>query len=206
MSTKEQTTQQTTNAVTAAELPPPVPSLMAPEALAEQVRTLRGQMGEVTPLTPAQRAILRRQTRTTNQILQAQINLIGGQDLVEQAVGQAADEVRQMYDEANRWTAVEDELRTTLNGVAGANLIRHQRIALVAGRAYNISAQLARDPAHAVLVPQVLEIKRLKGFKRRKKAAKAPGTPQSPAPATPQSPASSTPVTGSSGTSGNQQP
>jgi hypothetical protein len=197
MSTKEETRQQTTNAVAAAELPLPTPSL-PPEAVAEHVRTLRGQIGEVTPLTPAQRAFLRRQTRTTNQILQAQINLIGGQDLVQQAVGQAADEVRQMYDEANRWTAVEDELRTTLNGVAGANLIRHQRIALVAGRAYNISAQLARDPAHAVLVPQVLEIKRLKGFKRRKKATKAPGTPQSPAPAKA--------VTEGGGTSGSQEP
>jgi len=42
--------------------------------------------------------------------------------------------VRQLFDEANRWTAVEDELRGMLNGVAGANLIRRQRVALVTRR------------------------------------------------------------------------
>jgi len=89
-----------------------------------------------------------------------------------------------MLDEANRWTAAEDEFRTMLSGIAGANLIRRQRIALIAGQAFTIGAQLARDPAHAVLVPHVQEIRRLKSFSRRKKA-QAPGTPPSPAPVTP---------------------
>ncbi len=79
-----------------------------------------------------------------------------------------------------------------LNGVAGANLIRRQRIALIAGQAFNIGTQLARDPANAVLVPHLQEVKRLKSVKRRKKAAQAPGTPPSPVPGTP-SPAPSTP-------------
>ncbi|HEX7680765.1 MAG TPA: hypothetical protein VF713_21700 [Thermoanaerobaculia bacterium] len=124
---------------------------------------------------------------------------------MEQAVGQPADVMRQLYDEANRWTAAEDELRSMLNGIAGANLIRRQHIALVAGRAYSIGTQLARDPAHAVLVPHVQEVKRLKSFNRRKKAAPAPGTPQSPAPGTPSSPAPVTPAPAATGTSGNQQ-
>ena len=188
-----ETRQQTTNAVAAADVPQPSPTL-TPEAVVEQLRVMRGQIGEVTPLTPAQRATLRNQARTTNPILQASINVIGALDIVEQAVGQPADEMRQLYDEANRWTAVEDEFRTMLNGIAGANLIRRQRIALVAGRAYSIGSQLARAPAHAVLVPHVQEIKRLKSFKRRKKAAKAPGSPQSPAPGTPASPAPGTQV------------
>jgi hypothetical protein len=178
------TKQETTNAVAAADVPQPAP-LLTPEAVVEQLRAMRGQIGEVTPLTPAQRATLRSQMRTTNPVLQASINVIGALDIVEQAVGQPADNVRQLYDEANRWTAAEDELRSMLNGIAGANLIRRQRVALVAGRAAAISTQLARDPAHAVLVPHVQEIKRLKSFTRRKKAAQAPGTPQSPAPGTP---------------------
>ncbi|HXH38801.1 MAG TPA: hypothetical protein VNN08_09260, partial [Thermoanaerobaculia bacterium] len=153
------------------------------------------QMGEVTPLTTAQRKSLRRRAGTSNPILQASINVIGALPNVAQAVGQPADDVRQMYDEANRWTAVEDELRTMLNGVSSANLIRRQRIALIAGQAYNIGSQLARDPANAVLVPHVQEIKRLKSFSRRKKAAQAPNTPASPTPGTP-------PPEGS-GTSGN---
>ena len=69
-----------------------------------------------------------------------------------------------------------------LNGVAGANLIRRERIALIAGQAFNIGTQLARDPANAVLVPHLEEVKRLKSIKRRKHAAPAPPTPASPAP------------------------
>jgi len=176
--------QETMNPSAAADLPQPAPTL-APEAVVDQLRATRAQIGEVAPLTPAQRKALRAHIRGSNTILQASINVIGALDLVAQAVGQPAEDVRQLHDEANRWTAVEDELRTMLNGVAGANLIRRQRIAIVAGRAYNIGAQLARDPANAVLVPHVLEIKRLKSFQRRKKAAPAPGSQPSPAPVTP---------------------
>ena len=76
---------------------------------------------------------------------------------------------------------MEDELRAMLNGVSGANLIRRQRIVLISAKAFTIGSQLARDPDNAVLVPHVLEIKRLKSFSRRKKAAQAPGSPTSPA-------------------------
>ena len=186
------TNQETANPVAVADLPQPAPTL-APGAVVDQLRATRAQIGEVAPLTPAQRKTLRQHIRTSNPILQASINVIGALDNVAQAIGQPADDVRLLCDEANRWTAVEDELRTMLNGVAGANLIRRQRIALVAGRAYNIGTQLARDPAHAVLVPLVQEIKRLKSFKRRKKAAPAPKSSQSQAPGT--SPATHGPVT-----------
>jgi len=53
--------------------------------------------------------------------------------------------VHQLCDEANRWTAVEDEPRTMRNGVSGTNLIRRQRIALITAQAY-ICSQIARDP------------------------------------------------------------
>ena len=178
------TKQETQNRSAAADLPQPAPTL-APEAVVEVLRATRAQIGEVAPLTAAQRRALRDRIRTSNPILQASINVIGALDNVSQAVGQPADGVHQLYDEANRWTAVEDELRGMLNGVAGANLIRRQRIALITAQAYTIGSQLARDPANAVLVPHVEEIKRLKSFARRKKAAQAPGTPQSPAPGTP---------------------
>jgi hypothetical protein len=174
--------QESTKTVAPAALPQEA-STVTPEAVLLQLRGV--QLGEVAPLTNAQRKTLRGQTRTANQVLQAQINVIGALDNVAQAVGQKPDDVRQMTDEANRWTAVEDELRTMLNGVAGANLIRRQRIALIAGQSYSIGAQLARDPANAVLVPHVQEIKRLKSFARRKKAAPAPKSSQSPAPVTP---------------------
>jgi hypothetical protein len=173
--------EQTTNPATAADIPQ-ADATLTPEAVLVQLRGV--QLGDVTPLTNAQRKTLRNQARTANPVLQASINVIGALDNIAQAVGQKPDDVRQMYDEANRWTAVEDELRAMLNGVAGANLLRRQRIALIAGQSYSIGSQLARDPAHAVLVPHVQEIKRLKSFKRRKKAAPAPGSQPPPAPVT----------------------
>jgi hypothetical protein len=75
-----------------------------------------------------------------------------------------------------------------LSGVKGANLVRRQRIALIAAHALIIGSPLARDPANAALVPHVEEIKRLKSFNRRKKVAQAPGSP-SPSPAASEIPA-----------------
>ena len=184
MSTNHETTNQATiNPAAAVEIPLPAPTL-TPEAVVDALRAMRLQIGEVTPLTAAQRTTLRNRARTTNPVLQASINVIGALDIVSQAVGQPAAVVRQLYDEANRWTAVEDELRATLSGVAGANLVRRQRIAIIATQASTIGAQLARDPAHAVLVPHVAEVKRLKSFKRRKKAGQTPVPSSSPVPGT----------------------
>jgi hypothetical protein len=183
------TNQEVSNTAAATDTPQPA-STLTPEAVVESLRAVRAQIGEVTPLTNAQRAALRSRTRTTNPILQASINVIGALQNVSQAVGQPADDVRQLVDEANRWTAVEDELRAMLNGVSGASLIRRQRIALIASQALTIGAQLARDPANAILVPHVQEIRRLKSTQHRKKAVPAPGTPVPPAPQGPAVPKS----------------
>jgi hypothetical protein len=160
---------------------PPTATMLEPEPVVDQLRAIRLQIAEVTPLTSAERNLLRRRAKTSNSVLQASINMISAHEQVSLAVAQPAESVRRLYDEANRWTAVEDELRTMLNGIAGANLVRRQRIALIAGQAYNIGAQLARDPANAVLRPQVEEIKRLKRVTRRKKAGDATQPPD-PAP------------------------
>jgi hypothetical protein len=191
MSTNHEAIQETNTPAGAVELPQPAPALQAGEVV-EQLRALRAQIGEVAPLTVAQRRTLRARTRTSTSVLQASINVIGALDNVSQAIGQPAADIRQLYDEVSHWTAVEDELRAMLNGVAGANLVRRHRVALVATQAYTIGTQLVRDPAHAALVPHVEEVKRLKSFKRRKKAGQAPTTPPSPASGTP-SPAPAAP-------------
>jgi hypothetical protein len=204
--TNEATTthEATTTQAAPADTPQPAPTTttLTPEAAVEALRTMRAELGvDVTPLTVAQRKTLRDKTRMSNPVLQASINVIGALDNIAQAIGQPASDVRQMCDDANRWSAVEDEVRSLLNGIASANLVRRQRIALIAAQAGSISKQLVRDPANAVLVPHVQELKRLKSFARRKKPAQAPGTPQPPAsgttqsssPGTPQSPVTGTP-------------
>jgi len=162
--------------------------MLDPETVVSQLRAMRSQIVEITPLNAAERETLRRRAKTTNSILQASINVIGAFDKVSQAVAQPADGVRRLYDEANRWTAVEDELRAMLNGIAGANLVRRQRIALVTNQAYRIGTELARDPANAMMLPHVQEIRRLKRLARRKKTADVPQSPPAQAPETPESP------------------
>src|SRR4051812_3130057 len=144
---------------------------LPPEDVVAQLRALRQQIAEVTPLTKEQHAALRAHAGLPNGVVQASINALGASDSVQQILGQPADGVRQLAEEANRWTAVEDELRAMLKGVAGANLIRRQRVGLVSVQAYVISQQLARDPQNASLLPHVQEIKRLRALGRRKKPA-----------------------------------
>jgi hypothetical protein len=161
---------------------------LTPEAVVEQIRALRSQIGNVTPLSKGQRDQLRQRTRKQPApIVDASISVIGTSATVAQAVGQPLGEVLQIQTDSVLWGHVADELRSFLKGVEGANLVRRERLAFIASQAYSFGSQLARNPDNADLVPQVEEIKRLKSFTRRKKAAQAPQTP-SPVPTTPPAP------------------
>ena len=156
---------------------------LTPEAVIEQLRTMRSQIDEVAPLSKEQRKLVKQRLRTQSKsIVEASINVIGVLENVSQAIGQPLDEVRQLQDDSLRWDAVAEEARAFLKGIEGANLNRRQRLALIGTQAYSIGTQLARDPAKAVLVPHVEEVKRLKGVARRRKTAPAAPTPQTPVP------------------------
>jgi hypothetical protein len=161
---------------------PNVPNVLTPEQIVEQLRALMAQVTPVVPLTAAQRQSLRAKTRVPQAVVEASINVIGAADSVSQALGVPVADVHQMVDEATRWMAVEGEFRAALNGIAGANLVRRQRIVLVTGQGYNIARQLTRDPEHAALVPHVDEVKRLRKLSNRKKTA---SSAPAPAPETP---------------------
>jgi hypothetical protein len=154
---------------------PDTPKLTA-EAVITQLRSMQSQIEGVSPLTQDQRRQLRMRVRQQpKSVVDASINVIGVLENLSQAIGQPLDEVRQLQDDTLRWEAVADEARAFLKGLEGANLVRRQRLALIAVQVYTIGSQLARDPAKAVLVPHLEEVKRLKVASRRKKAA--PGDP-----------------------------
>jgi hypothetical protein len=156
---------------------------LTPEAVIAQLRTMESQIDEVAPLSKEQRTLVKQRLRMqTKTVIEASINVIGVLDNVSQAIGQPLDEVRQLQDDSIRWEAVADQARAFLKGIEGANLNRRQRLALIATQAYAIGSQLAKDPAKAVLLPHVEEVKRLKGVSRRKKATQAPQTPAPPVP------------------------
>jgi hypothetical protein len=159
------------------------PAKLTAEAVIAQLRAIGSQIDDLAPLSKEQRAQLKKRLRRQPKtIVEASINVIGVLDNVSQAIGEPLDEVRQLQDDSLRWDAAVDEARAFLNGLEGAALIRRQRLGLLAMQAYTIGSQLARDPARAVLVPHVEEVKRRKGAARRRKTTQAPPTP---APATP---------------------
>ncbi len=156
----------------------PDPAKLAPEAVIAQLRAIGSQIDDLAPLSKEQRALLKKRLRRQpTTVVEASINVIGVLDNVSEAIGQPLDEVRQLQDDSLRWDAAVDEARALLNGIEGAALIRRQRLGLIAMQAYTIGSQLAKDPARAVLVPHVEEVKRLKGAARRKKTTQAPPTP-----------------------------
>jgi hypothetical protein len=165
-----------------ADTPPPAPVMLDPEALVQHFRELRSQIEGATPLSTAQKRRLKNLARKQSpEVVASSINLIGALDEnVAQAIGKPVDSARQLQIDWNRWTAVADELRGLLNGVESANLARHQELQLIAAQAYSIGTQLARNPANAVLVPHIQEVKRQKSLSNRKK--KPAENPQSPAP------------------------
>jgi hypothetical protein len=86
---------------------------------------------------------------------------------------------------------VEEEARNLVAGIAGANVLRRQKLAEIGQQAYNVGSQMAKVPENEVLVSHVEEIKRLKRIARRPKKSATP-VPQQPSP-TPTTPVPSTP-------------
>jgi hypothetical protein len=165
------------------------PSKLGPEAVIDQLKAMRSHIGEMTPLTAEQRALLKQRLRIQKPpIVDASINVMGVIENVSQAIGQPLEDVRQMQIEAILWDDAAEEARAFLKDLESSNLVRRQRLALIGTQAYQIGTQLAKDPANAVLVSRVEEVKRLKTASRRKKAAPVPQTPDTPAPVPPATP------------------
>ena len=168
------------------------PAKLEPETIVEQLRALRSQIPEYGQLTVERSRILRVVARADAGFVQAAINSVGASSAMQEAVGMSADDLQREVDLAGRWSAVEDEVRALLNGVAAANLNRRHRIGLVGLQAYHIGRQLVRREENSDLLPHVAEMRRLNRFGRRRKvAAPVPVTATGPKPAPAPAPAPS---------------
>ena len=170
----------------AADTPQPQPSTqLTPEAVVEQLRAIRSQIGQVTPITPDQRRTLRYLASTSREVVDSTINMMDFSTPVQQVLGKPSSDVRDLQQSTSRWGAVEDELNSLFEAISGANYVRRHQLALISAQAYSIGTQLVRDPANAGLLPHVREIKRLRAIARRAKPTPAhpsPGPLPSPAP------------------------
>jgi len=163
---------------------PADPSKLTPEAITEQLRSMRSQIDEVKPLSDKERRQLKQRLRNqTRPVVEASINVMGVLDNVSQAIGQPIEEVRQVQTETFAWDEAAEEARAFAKAIDGVNLIRRQRLALIGTQAYTIGTTLAKDPANGVLLAHVEEVKKLKSMSRRKKASQAPQPPAPSAPA-----------------------
>jgi len=159
----------------------PTTDTLTPEALVEQLRALRGHVPEYVQLPAGDAQALHRAANVDPEFVQASINAVTESERVASVIGRSAADLRLETVDADRWTAVEDELHAMYTGVAAANLVRRHRIGLTALQIYNSCRQLVRQKENAALLPHVQGMKRLNKF--GKKRAKMPTEP-APQPAT----------------------
>ena len=174
----------TPNAQPAAD-PTPAPSTTtSPDAIVAQLRAIRQLSPEYQQLPATDRKALGIVAKGNSaDFVQSSINTVGASPIIEQALGQSPEELRQDTTDAQNWSVVEDEARALLNGIVAGNLVRFHRIGSSALAAYGLAKRLVRRPAHADLIPHVELMKKLNKIGSGKKSKTAVVTP-APAPGT----------------------
>ena len=159
---------------------PPDTQPVNPDELVETLRALRQRIPGYVQLPIPDAKSARVVANLDPQFRQAAINAVGASAVVAQAVGLTAEELRQMNDDADHWSAVADELRAMLQGVIAGILTRRHRVGLASLQTYKITGQLVRHEDHSDLLPHLHEMKRLNRFgrRRRKTPAEPPPAPQ----------------------------
>ena len=164
--------------------PTPAPITASPEAIVAQLRAIREIIPDYQQLPLHDRRALQMVAKGNNSdFVQASINGVGASPVIQQALGQTPEELRQDTADAQSWSVVEDELRAMLTGVVAGNLVRFHRIGSSALAAYGLAKRLVRQKAHADLLPHVDVMKKLNKFGSGKKSKTAVVTP-APAPVT----------------------
>lgn len=144
-------------------------SPLSPEEFIEAVHALQARLPDVAPLTAEERRVARRQARLSEETVNYSLSLLGMNDTIATAAGSGRAEAREIVTDRDRWTKAQLELKVMLTVIADANLVRAQRVAILATRAYLIAQQLARGPEGAELRYHLEEIKRLRAAYRKRK-------------------------------------
>ena len=156
--------------------------MLEPQAIIEQLRALARQIPEFGHLPQTRKRALSSASGADPAFVQSAIAAVGKSQIVQEAVGRSADALRAEVETADRWSAVEAEARSLLQGIAAANLARRHRVGLAALQAYSISRQLVRQDTHSELLPHVTDMKRLNRFGHRRVRKPAPAPAPQPAP------------------------
>lgn len=148
-----------------------------PEEIFEQLRAITDVIkADMEMLDSGKRKVLRDAARVPDEVVWLTVHAVGATEIIAQAIGMSADQLRDLIELSNRWSSAESELRTLLTGVQGAKLARRHQVAKIVARVFNIATQLAKDDAYGDLRTYVEEVKRIKSYERRKPKTKAPKT------------------------------
>ena len=155
--------------------------MLTPEQVVEQLRILRLQIPEFVQLSNAREIKqFRRLAKLEAEFAREGIGVVGASPVVQEAIGNSAEDLHHAEDEIARWAVAESELRAMLRGVTAANLVRRHRMGLAVMQAYNVSRQLVRQEEHAHLLPHVQRMSQVRKFgRRRSKPADPKPQPQS---------------------------
>jgi hypothetical protein len=144
-------------------------SPLSADEFVEELRKLAARIPDVAPLTPRERLLARRDARQSEAVVLNSLDLMAFSDTIAAAVGTRPGEGVAIVMDRRRWKSVELELRGMLSLITDANLVRGQRVAVMATKAYLIAQQLARNPEGAYLRTHLDEIKRLRALDRKRK-------------------------------------
>ena len=158
--------------------------MLTPEQFIEQLRSLQKQLPEFVQL-PKLRGMgnIRRVASLAEELAHDGIGAVGASEVVQNAIGQTAEQMHQAEDEIGRWKVAENEARTLVRGLAAANLVRRHRIGLALMQAFNVSRQLVRQEEHAHLLPHVERMSLVRKLGRR--STKPAAEPQTQPPVKP---------------------
>lgn len=155
---------------------------VTPEAIVEQLRAMRQQIPEYVQLPAAEVKAIQAAASVHPQFAQAAINAIGASPAVLNVVGRTPEELQLEAETTARWSKVEDELRSMLQGVASANLTRRSRLGQAALLTYAVSKSLVRSPDHAALLPHVALMRKTNRIGHPRRQATPPPSPAAPIP------------------------
>ena len=161
---------------------PPESQPITPDELVDTLRALRDRIPDYVQLPIPDAKSVRAVASLSPEFKLAAINAVGASPLVTEAIGLSAEELRQLHEEAGRWSAVADELRAILQGVVASILTRRHRVGLASLQTYSITRQLVRHDDHSDLLPHLQEMKRVNrlGRHRRKTATPLPAPQPTP--------------------------
>jgi hypothetical protein len=153
--------------------------MISPEEAVQALRNLRQQIplpsGEVTAVTRR-----RRVSHVDAKFIEVAISAVGVSAGVQQSLGRTDADLREDVDATARWTTVADEVRSLLESIIAANMVRRTRIGLAALQTYQICQQIARDERNDSLSAYIKEMKRLNKFGRSRRKASPPDDPTKP--------------------------